>query len=116
LVIVVDTANTERIDGNIENAKYLVKIDHHPNNDKFGDLLIVDPIFASCAELVTNIAIDLNFKINVVAAKYLYTGMVTDTGRFVYSSVKQNSMNMAGELLATGLKPQKIYDDLYVRP
>jgi phosphoesterase RecJ-like protein len=116
LVIVVDTANIERIDGNIEHAKYLIKIDHHPNNDKYGNLIIVDKLFASCSELITTIANDLNFKINQLAAKYLYTGMITDTGRFMYSSVTENSMIMAGLLIGTNFKPQQIYDELYVRP
>ena len=57
LQIVTDTANTERISGEV-NAEKSIKIDHHPNEEPFGDLMIVDPTYSSASELVTHIAVE----------------------------------------------------------
>ena len=53
LVIVTDTANTERVDDQRYNkGAYLIKIDHHPNDDAYGDLLWVDTNASSCSEMI----------------------------------------------------------------
>ena len=48
-----DTANTERIDDDrYYNGNFLVKIDHHPNDDAYGDLVWVDTESSSCSEMI----------------------------------------------------------------
>lgn len=52
LVIVTDTANTERIDDRYTKGAYVIKIDHHPNDDAYGDFLWVDTDASSCSEMI----------------------------------------------------------------
>src|SRR5690625_2963350 len=53
LVIICDTANTERIsDRRYTLGKEIVKIDHHPNHDTYGDVLWVDTEASSTSELI----------------------------------------------------------------
>lgn len=60
LVIVTDTANTPRIDDDrYDKGDFLIKIDHHPNDDAYGDLLLVDTTASSASEIVTDWALSL---------------------------------------------------------
>lgn len=53
LVIVTDTANTERVDDQrYKQGKFLIKIDHHPNDDAYGDMLWVNTNASSCSEMI----------------------------------------------------------------
>ncbi|MQS89303.1 DHH family phosphoesterase [Companilactobacillus mishanensis] len=105
LVIVCDTANTPRIDDERFNSgAYLVKIDHHPNDDAYGDQLFVDTEASSSSEIIADlISQNAEFKLTKEVAYYLYAGIVGDTGRFLYPSTTQHTMNVSGELMATGI-------------
>ncbi len=53
LVIVTDTANAPRIDDRrFDNGDELIKIDHHPNDEPFGDIMWVEPDASSCSEMI----------------------------------------------------------------
>lgn len=87
LVIVTDTANTPRIDDDrYDKGDFLIKIDHHPNDDAYGDLLLVDTSASSASEIVTDWALTLGLSLSDAAARVLYNGIVGDTGRFLYPS------------------------------
>lgn len=101
LVIILDTANIERIDGEISNAKTIVKIDHHPNHEPFGDINIVETGMSSTCELVYLLSYCWGFQndyINDESAKLLYTGIVGDTGRFLYDNTSEITLRVASEL------------------
>lgn len=101
LVIILDTANIERIDGEISNANTIVKIDHHPNNEPFGDMNIVETSVSSTSELVYLLAHCWGYEndyINDISAKRLYTGIVGDTGRFLYDNTSELTLRVASEL------------------
>ena len=84
LVIVTDTANTPRIDDDrYDKGDFLIKIDHHPNDDAYGDLLLVDTSASSASEIVTDWALTLGLSLSDAAARVLYNGIVGDTGRFL---------------------------------
>lgn len=89
LVIVVDTANHPRIDDKryISGSK-LIKIDHHPDVDSYGELELVYPQASSCSEIIANISLMLEngLPLSHDAAQLLYAGIVGDTGRFLYDS------------------------------
>ena len=87
LVIVTDTANTPRIDDDrYDKGDFLIKIDHHPNDDAYGDLLLVDTTASSASEIVTDWALSLGLSLSDAAARVLYNGIVGDTGRFLFPS------------------------------
>ena len=86
LVIVCDTANTPRIDDKrYLNGDFLIKIDHHPNDDAYGDLLWVDTDSSSTSELIALFAKELDLELPVSAARLLYAGIVGDTGPVSYT-------------------------------
>ena len=113
LVIVVDTANTERIQGeHYALGADLVKIDHHPNNEPYGSLVIVEEESASAAEMIERFAHEQGLKVTPEAAKLIYTGMVTDTGRFMYQAVNSKTFESASRLIEL-FDTQEIYSELY---
>ena len=99
LVIVTDTANTPRIDDErYQTGEFLIKIDHHPNDDAYGDLLAVDTGASSASEIIANFAFDNGLSVNDEAARLLYAGIVGDTGRFLYPATTAKTLYTAAKL------------------
>lgn len=99
LVIVTDTANTPRIDDErYQTGEFLIKIDHHPNDDAYGDLLFVDTTASSASEIIANFAIDHQLSVSAEAAKLLFAGIVGDTGRFLYPATTAKTLYTAAKL------------------
>src|SRR5690606_11823042 len=67
-----------------EGAGQVVVLDHHPDNQHFGDLNLVDETVAATAVLVRQLAAELDWPLTRDVALDLYVGLVTDTGRFRY--------------------------------
>lgn len=106
LVVVVDTANVERIDGAdaaLNLGAQVVKIDHHPNDDPYGAINWVRPEVSSTSELIIDFAHANDLTINQEAARLLYAGMVGDTGRFMFKNTSEHTMAVAGEMMAKGI-------------
>lgn len=102
LVIVTDTADTPRIcDARFNTGKALIKIDHHPNDDPYGDQVYVDTAASSCAEIIVDLfhAGHGRLKLNGRAARLLYAGIVGDTGRFLYPATTSKTFQAASELV-----------------
>lgn len=99
LVIVVDTANTERIDDErYRNGKQLIKIDHHPNNEAYGDLVYVDTTASSASEIISQFAFSKQLTLSKQTAAYLYTGIIGDTSRFLYPNATSKTMFVVSQL------------------
>lgn len=99
LVIVTDTANTPRIDDDrYTRGDFLIKIDHHPNEDIYGDLVHVDTTASSASEIITDWALSSNLALTDFAASVLYNGIVGDTGRFLYPATTSKTMEIAAKL------------------
>lgn len=106
LAICVDCANGERLsDQRYKNCDYSIKIDHHPAVDSFCDYEYVDTKAPACAQIITEFYLKFKdeLKINEDAARALYVGIVTDTGRFKFDSVTSKTFNIAGTLLDLGV-------------
>jgi bifunctional oligoribonuclease and PAP phosphatase NrnA len=117
LVIVCDTANVERIcDERYSLGDMLIKIDHHPNEDPYGDLLWVDTNASSVSELIYEFYLfgrEKGLKINDEAARLLYAGIVGDTGRFLFPSTTDKTFAFAGELIHFDFSRTELYDKMY---
>lgn len=117
LVIVCDTANKERIsDSRYNLGDKLVKIDHHPNHDQYGDILWVDTTSSSTSELIYEFYLfgkDKGLKMNEKSARLLFAGIVGDTGRFLYPSTNIKTFRYAADLLDYKFNPTELYDMLY---
>ena len=117
LGIVLDTASEARI----SNKKYtlckeLIKIDHHIPLENYGDLIWVEEERSSCCEMVVDFyhTFREELKIDSEAATYLYTGMVTDSGRFKYSGVNGDTLRCAAVLLDVGVDTDTLFARLYL--
>ena len=117
LGIVLDTASEARI----SNKKYtlcreLIKIDHHIPLEQYGNLQWVEEERSSCCEMVVDFY--RTFKDQLVltsaGATHLYTGMVTDSGRFKYDGVTGETLRCAAELLDVGVDTQTLFARLYL--
>lgn len=111
LVIVIDTANTPRIDDRrYNNGDFLIKIDHHPNDEPYGDLMWVQPDASSCSELVYDFYNQFADQLTLPesAAHALYAGIVGDTGRFLYPATTSHTLAVAGALMEHGAQAAKI--------
>ncbi|MCO6541447.1 MAG: bifunctional oligoribonuclease/PAP phosphatase NrnA [Lactobacillus sp.] len=103
LVIVVDTANRPRIsDQRYHQGAKLIKIDHHPNVDPYGDLRYVNTSASSCSEIIADLINTAGNKLRMTArvAASLYTGIVGDTGRFLYPSTTVHTLAVAAQLVS----------------
>jgi bifunctional oligoribonuclease and PAP phosphatase NrnA len=117
LVIVCDTANAERIDDKRYSlGDKLIKIDHHPNEDPYGDLLWVDTSASSCSEMIYEFYLtgkDKGLRMNDEAARLLYAGIVGDTGRFLFPSTTEKTLGYAGELIHYNFSRTELFDKMY---
>lgn len=117
LVVLLDCGNAERcslLDPDSLPAR-LLNVDHHHDNTGFGSVnYVVDS--ASCtAEIVWGLIEDLGAELTLRVAEALYVGLVTDTGRFMYSNTDALSHRMAAELLEAGVDHNLIYRRIYER-
>lgn len=117
LGIVLDTASEARI----SNKKYtlckeLVKIDHHIPLENYGDYRWVEEERSSCCEMVVDFYRSFadELKIDKEAAQHLYTGMVTDSGRFKYDGVTGETLRNAAALLDVGVDTDMLFARLYL--
>ncbi|MEH7331478.1 bifunctional oligoribonuclease/PAP phosphatase NrnA [Neobacillus drentensis] len=117
LVIVCDTANQERIcDKRYTLGDKLIKIDHHPNEDPYGDLLWVETSASSCSEMIYEFYLygkDKGLKMNDEAARLLFAGIVGDTGRFLFPSSTEKTFTYAGELIHYNFSRTELFDKMY---
>ena len=117
LGIVLDTASESRISNkNYKLCKELVKIDHHIPLENYGNYRWVEEHRSSACEMVVAFyaAFKDQLKIDSQAATYLYTGMVTDSGRFKYDGVNGETMRCAGLLLDVGVDTERLFARLYL--
>ncbi|KRL04994.1 DHH family phosphoesterase [Liquorilactobacillus oeni] len=100
LVIVTDTANQPRVDDQrYTKGKCLIKIDHHPNEDPYGDLCWVNTQASSCSEMIVDLVNAISqIKLTDEAARLLYAGIVGDTGRFMYDATTPHTLRVAAQL------------------
>lgn len=119
LLIVCDTPNTIRIDG-IENPRdfsYVIKIDHHPEVDKFEDLKWVDVKASSVCQMLIELANETRLKMNKEAAEKLFMGLVSDTNRFLYDYTTPKTFSLVSKLIEdTKIDIVPLYQNLYARP
>jgi phosphoesterase RecJ-like protein len=91
----------------------VLNIDHHVSNAGFGDVAWIDPAAAATGEMVHGLLRALGATVDAPAALCLLTALVTDTGRFGYSSTTARTLAIASELVAAGAEPEAIHRNLY---
>lgn len=115
LVFVLDSGALKLIsDERFNTGKLLVKLDHHIPQDSYGDYKIEDTSYESCCGLIGDIIYLSGMNLNDEGANALFTGMVTDSGRFRYASTTANTYKVASHLMKYNIKTDYIYNNLYV--
>ena len=117
LAIVLDTATSNRISNKkFELCKEIIKIDHHIPVENYGVLNWVEEERSSACEMVVDFYATFREELTLTkeAALYLYTGMVTDSGRFRYQGVSGETMRCAGLLLDMGIDTETLFAHLYL--
>ena len=116
LAIVIDTATYDRISNSaVSAATELIKIDHHIPSDNYGDIRWVEESRSSACEMIAEfyLAFRDELKADSLAAMYIYMGMVTDSGRFRFSSVTGDTLRCAAALLDIGIDTDTLFSHLY---
>jgi phosphoesterase RecJ-like protein len=116
VLLAVDCANERRIgesETGVEGAKLVLNVDHHHDNDRFGDVALIDDNASSTAEIVRDILRELDVVLTPEIAQALYVGLVTDTGRFQYSNTTPKALELAAELVAAGADVHDVFRHVY---
>jgi phosphoesterase RecJ-like protein len=116
VVIAVDCANARRIaEGTqaVDRARFVIDVDHHHDNSRFGDVNLVVPEASSTAEVIRDILRELDVDLTPRIAEALYVGLVTDTGRFQYTNTTPKALRLAAELVEAGADVHEIFQHVY---
>ena len=117
LLIVTDTPDIKRIDiPNFTDYKEVIKIDHHPFIDKFGELEYVDTNASSAAEIILNFIKKNNMYFDEEIARCLFWGIVSDTNRFLFNTNANTLRAVASLVEDYNLDTESLYRDLLIRP
>ena len=115
LGIVLDTANQERIDGDISLCKEIIKIDHHIVVDSYGNLNLEDSTASSCSQIVALFLKNKRVKLSSFGAAALYMGIIGDTNRFMYSATDERTFEAAMYLYNYDFDMQALYERMYMK-
>ena len=114
LALILDTSAGALIsDSRYHLAAETARIDHHIFCEKIANVEVTDTSFESCCGMIVALAMEAGWSISSEAATAIYTGMVTDSGRFRYDSTTPDTMRRAARLLEAGIDTSDIYRNLY---
>lgn len=114
LAVILDTPSKNMIsDERYCLAKKTARIDHHIFCEKIADDEVVNTAYESCCGLVTEMVIQAGWTLDEHSARSLYTGMITDSGRFRYDSVSERTFICASVLMRHKFNTADLYRNLY---
>ena len=114
LAILLDSATPPLIcDDRYTLAVATARIDHHIFCEKFTDVEVIDTSFESCCGMITAFAMESGWQVSSESAKSLYTGMITDSGRFRYDCTSPQTFRLASFLIERPFNTADIYRELY---
>ena len=114
LSMVLDCGSAHLIsDDRWSKAARTVRFDHHLFTGEIADVEAVDSSYESCCGLIGAFAMETGLRLNKAAAKALYTGMLTDSGRFRYDSTTSQTFRVAAFLMEQKFDTNEIFRHLY---
>lgn len=114
LAIILDCGSARLIcDDRYKTAETTLRIDHHIYCEKIADVDIVDSTYESACGMVAMFAKESGLQLSLASATPLYTGMVTDSGRFVFDSVSARTFELAAFLLSQPIDLNALSYNLY---
>ena len=115
VLLCLDCASEQRltVEGLRERAPLVLDVDHHHDNTRFGDLNLVVPDASSTSEIVADLLRGLGVELTPDIAEPLYIALVTDTGRFQYSSTTPKALRLAADLVEAGADVHHVFQQVY---
>jgi len=116
LALIMDCGDLPRIgeaSTTVSQIPVVINIDHHISNTGFGDIQLIDPLACSTAEIVYRLIKALDVPLNKAIATSLYTGILTDTGSFRFSSTNQAAFAISQEMTELGVEPHDVAQHVY---
>jgi phosphoesterase RecJ-like protein len=116
LAIVLDCGDLPRIGEAstiVGRIPFIINIDHHITNTRFGDIQLVDPAACSTAEIVYRLIKALNVVMDKAIATSIYTGILTDTGSFRFSNTNQAAFAISREMAELGVEPYYVSQHVF---
>ena len=116
-LVYVDCADEFRVGPKTSEAlssfRRVLNVDHHITNTNFAEINLVDAEASATCEILAGIAFDLNLELGASISQALYTGIVTDTGRFGYAATSSRVFDLCSKLVERGASPQLAAENLY---
>lgn len=100
-------------DERYKKAAKTIRFDHHLYCEAIADIDVVDSTYESCCGLITDFAVSCGLQLSPASAKALYTGMITDSGRFRYDSTTAKTFRLASALMEQKFDLASVYGELY---
>ena len=116
LALIMDCGDLPRIgeaSTTVSQIPVVINIDHHISNTGFGDIQLIDPLACSTAEIVYRLIKALDVPLDKAIATSLYTGILTDTGSFRFSSTNQAAFAISQEMAELGVEPHDVAQHVY---
>lgn len=115
LIIALDSSDKSRLSMSFESISRLeiINIDHHKTNENYGSLNLVYPEAAATGEIVYKLILAMDIEVDVHMAECLYAAIATDTGRFLYSNTRSETLRIVSGLLDKGIDIDKLNILLY---
>ena len=114
LAVILDSGSRHLIsDERYALAAHTVRFDHHIFCETICDTEVTDTSYESCCSMVTHFAKESGLKLNQTAARALYTGIVTDSGRFRYDSTTSRTHELCAWLMEQKFDTNEIFRQLY---
>ncbi len=121
-IFAVDCGKIDRLGNRFNEFKgsdFIINIDHHTTNDRFGDMNVIAPEESATGEIIYDFCKAASIDITKDIAINLYVAIHTDTGSFRYSSSSADSFIKAGDLVRMGADPwdisRRVYENHPVR-
>lgn len=115
-ILVLDCGSLERVGrvaSEFQKGQTLINIDHHVTNTKFGDLQWIDPDACATSEIIYRLIKQLGLAFDCPMATAIYTGILTDTGSFRFSSTNQQAFAICAEMIEKGANPYEVAQHVY---
>jgi len=116
VVLALDCANERRVGpdpGVLERGRFVINVDHHHDNNRFGKINLIVADASSTAEIVRDLLGELGVALTPEIAEALYVGLVTDTGRFQYTNTTPKALRLAAELVEAGANVHRVFQGVY---
>jgi phosphoesterase RecJ-like protein len=115
-LVAVDCAKADRMGPDttpIDRAQFVIDIDHHHDNTRFGQVNLIVADASSTGEVLRDVFRELGVELTPEIAEPLYIALVTDTGRFQYTNTTPKSLRLAAELVEAGADVHAVFQQVY---